>query len=356
MVFREERPVKRPGAGRHSDFELGGIRQSPVGSENQSPCAEPAGLSCSWRLEPQDGSAFAFREGLQLHHRPVKHGHNGLGFFQSGGLAQGCRAQDAQVGGGFGLLFSRLPLMPASSAARDGQTEGDKTEQEDKSWSLPHGRLLSPLPSYGKTQVNGKTSITAGNRISRQAKRRWQARPGVSAKLPERGRQESPKSLHRPYMDPFLRRMRVLDRRSEGDHVHPGILLPNDAALQSGMDGLDLRLFAENLAVYPGPSLEKGRLKVRLPAGIAFRLGAPGSGQLGQRLYGLTDSSQRRSQRASAAADALSLGFFAPDNGEVARGLDQASDLRMHADHSMRQSEKKPDQGRLRFNGQGFSR
>ena len=99
----------------------------------------------------------ALREGFQLHHRPVKHGYNGICFPQADGFAQGRRAKDAQVTGGCCLLFSRRPFFPAFSATGDDQTESDQTDQEKESWSVPHGRLLSPLPSYEKTPVNGKT-------------------------------------------------------------------------------------------------------------------------------------------------------------------------------------------------------
>ena len=60
--------------------------------------------------------------------------------------------------------------------------------------------------------------------------------------------QQRIKRRYRRNMHPFVGRVRAGDGRAEGDHIHARIFAAEDAAFQSGVDGLDFRF----VAFHPG--------------------------------------------------------------------------------------------------------
>ena len=69
-------------------------------------------------------------------------------------------------------------------------------------------------------------------------------------------------------MHAFVWGVRKLDLRAKRNHVDAGNLLAQNAALEAGMDRLDLWIGAKLTLVYRLDHLKQPRLEVRFPPGI----------------------------------------------------------------------------------------
>jgi hypothetical protein len=114
------------------------------------------------------------------------------------------------------------------------------------------------------------------------------ARSGPLCRI-QRGEQEFPEPRHRVKKDLLVWRVHPFERWTERNHVDAGIFLADDAALESGMDGLH-RGF---LAVERFERIDRGpqdrRIEVRLPTRIPVALFDAGASELEERADGGDD-------------------------------------------------------------------
>ena len=74
--------------------------------------------------------------------------------------------------------------------------------------------------------------------------------------------------LHGSDVHPLVRAMRVLDSRTEGDHLHSIVFSTDDATLQTGVNRHNTRFVAKLFDVRLAHRLEQTALEIRLPSGI----------------------------------------------------------------------------------------
>ena len=77
-----------------------------------------------------------------------------------------------------------------------------------------------------------------------------------------------------------LRRVRIFDRRAEGDHVHLRFPGPDESALEARVDRLDQGVPSAAVAVDCFAPLEQRRVEAGFPGRIAVFVGGGGSGQI----------------------------------------------------------------------------
>ena len=147
-------------------------------------------------------------------------------------------------------------------------------------------------------------------------------------------------------MDPLVGGVGGLDHRAEGDHVHAGDLLADDAAFEPGVDRLDLRFRSDFALVDLPDDVEERRPQVRLPARIGGAQVHLGAGQLARRADAAAQGVERRVHRRPRAGGDDERAVRALDRGDVVARLHQVRDVAAHRLDAVRKAGDQPQHGR----------
>ena len=144
-----------------------------------------------------------------------------------------------------------------------------------------------------------------------------------------------PDHLYGGYEEFLVGRVDAPQGGPEADHVHVGIFLAEEAALQSGVDGAYDGLLAEEALVGIDGNLQQRALGVEEPAGVArVGLGA-GTGELEDRADdGAGVETLAREVAALHGADADDVAVE-PHAGQIGRGLDEVGDVLAHGEDAV---------------------
>ena len=141
--------------------------------------------------------------------------------------------------------------------------------------------------------------------------------------------------------------MNVAHGRAEGDHVEVGILLEEESAFQSRVDGQHQRILAENLAIRILSYLQDLRVWVRRPARIAVAMLHLGASQTEDGSHWISSGIRQRVYRAALAGLNDHLACFRHlHRRQVGRRLHQSFHLVAHAQHTVRTGNQRLDQSR----------
>lgn len=134
-----------------------------------------------------------------------------------------------------------------------------------------------------------------------------------------------------------------------GNHVHVGVFLADEAALEAGMDGSDYRFLAIHFLIDVDTHLEHAAVGVGGPAGIAVGVFHSAAGQAEGALELGGGGHLGALDGGALAGSNMNHSIFHFDGGQVGGGLDEVFNLAAHGQHAVGAGIEEVDEALLRF-------
>ncbi len=140
--------------------------------------------------------------------------------------------------------------------------------------------------------------------------------------------------------------MGALDVGTKGDHLHPGVFVTDDPALEARVDRLYHRISTSTAPVYLHRPPQEIRIGFRRPGGVTLCLLHPSAGKLHHRPDPANRVVDPGSEVGALTCENLHLPLVDPDCREVGRGLHQPRDRPGDREHPVRHRRHHPDERR----------